>query len=475
MKSRIAVVLCMALAFVLFLDGCTSLKIVSVDSLIRAPKLTGENASLQEAFEKSLKNAAVALKTPASGDSRSSYVFHDIDNDGLDEAFVFYALKSASNDIRVNVLSRDSSGEWESVADFQGAGNEVYSIEFVDMNDDGYKEILVSWQFADSKGNKNLSIYTCEHPAEDSGKLKVSLLKQDQYTEMISLDMNFDGKTELFLAVIDIAALEDVSATLGKAVAKLLVLEKDESDGSLIIYTKSRVELDQRAVAYKPLKYDIYEYEEDKYTCRVYLDAEIKDASGMFTEIVCWDMEYGRLISPLLVSGSVTNMRDIKTESRDFNSDGIIEMPSYIPVSGSGIYEENRQLTDTVYINVWWRYEKDDRWTVVERYIENKVDNYRFSIPEDWIGLFAVSIDTTAKKMSFYELNKENKSRGDLLFDIYACSEKAWQSLKDKNLELLKEDNNVFYVCEIAERGMELGEAMGIDIESINELIWFLE
>ena len=69
--------------------GCSVFNVFSVDSLIKAPRLTGDNAEIQKAFESAV-GSEVSLVRPVAGEYRSAYVLHDYDGDGVNEAIVFY-------------------------------------------------------------------------------------------------------------------------------------------------------------------------------------------------------------------------------------------------------------------------------------------------------------------------------------------------------------------------------------------------
>ena len=90
--------LCGALAALLaaLLAGCSAAG--DVETLLRAPQLSGESAALQKALNNYLGGSAT-LKYPASGDFLSPFAFGDWDGDGTDEL----------------VLNIDFSGEEEYV------------------------------------------------------------------------------------------------------------------------------------------------------------------------------------------------------------------------------------------------------------------------------------------------------------------------------------------------------------------------
>ena len=93
MKKFISVIALLAL--VLTCSGC-SLNLFSVDSLITPPAQSGKNGQVQKAFNSLMKDKKVQLKTPVYGEYQTSFVLLDVNNDSVEEAFVFYTDSSSA-------------------------------------------------------------------------------------------------------------------------------------------------------------------------------------------------------------------------------------------------------------------------------------------------------------------------------------------------------------------------------------------
>ena len=78
------------------LAGCSAAG--DVETLLRAPQLSGESAALQKALNNYLGGSAT-LKYPASGDFLSPFAFGDWDGDGTDEAAVLYTTDTTSSNV----------------------------------------------------------------------------------------------------------------------------------------------------------------------------------------------------------------------------------------------------------------------------------------------------------------------------------------------------------------------------------------
>ena len=85
----------------LLLAGCSAEG--NVETLLRAPQLSGESAALQKALNSYLGGSAT-LKYPANGDFLSPFAFGDWDGDGTDEAAILYTTDTTSSNVWLAVL-----------------------------------------------------------------------------------------------------------------------------------------------------------------------------------------------------------------------------------------------------------------------------------------------------------------------------------------------------------------------------------
>ena len=106
------------------LAGCSAAG--DVETLLRAPQLSGESAALQKALNNYLGGSAT-LKYPASGDFLSPFAFGDWDGDGTDEAAVLYATDTTSSNVWLAVLEPTGESSWRVSRVVEGLTSEVQS------------------------------------------------------------------------------------------------------------------------------------------------------------------------------------------------------------------------------------------------------------------------------------------------------------------------------------------------------------
>ena len=106
------------------LAGCSAAG--DVETLLRAPQLSGESAALQKALNNYLGGSAT-LKYPASGDFLSPFAFGDWDGDGTDEAAVLYTTDTTSSNVWLAVLEPTGESSWRVSRVVEGLTSEVQS------------------------------------------------------------------------------------------------------------------------------------------------------------------------------------------------------------------------------------------------------------------------------------------------------------------------------------------------------------
>lgn len=329
-KKNILIFVCLAAIIGLLI--CISLNssfIRTVDSLITPPLYYSEYEGLVTAFNAEVGNNVV-LSNPNEGDHLSAITVSDLDNDGEEEAVIFYREGADSNTVKLTVFE-GKNDEWKSCGTFDGYGNEVTSLTLDDLDRDGSTEIIVTWDYSGINNAKVFSIYR-------SGTVKIDYeeIKMCSCDVAEIVDMDADDLSE----ILYISSDND-----GKAVSKNANLLKLSSGN---ITTIGSVRLDSNVGSYVSIKKEKYN---SHYPMKVYFDAD-KNNNMMITEVVYWDSEKETLVAPMYdekTNSTTITLRYEKIQSADINNDGMIEIPVQT-VSDTDENEENNILPITNWI-----------------------------------------------------------------------------------------------------------------------------
>ncbi len=414
MKKLIAVMLTAIVC--LTLTGC-NFNIASVDSLMRPPKLSGDSSLLQEAFENSVNySESVIMKTPMSGDNRSSYLFYDLDNDEVQEAFVFYS-DPAVEDIAYVSAFKKIEGNWLCVSNIKGRGSDIYEVNFADINGDSVKEILISWNsasqvelanFSDfgSSRNRIMTIYSYNGSS-------YTLIKTEVFTKAFVDDLNGDNADELFVLNIDLS--NQTKSTVGRIISfnsKYEVINEEEFTitGMLEILN---------------IATDNY-ITEDKVHTRLYIDGLISE-TGVLTEVIDIAHDDFTVDLPLYssnISEAPYTLRDVRTVSHDIDNDGFVEIPTLETlISGTSI---SNNSVEAVPLNLTVWSEIQDGGVVPDfKCLLNSTYGYMFVFPEESVGKITVVYNTETTTLTFHLLD-ENGTLGGELFSVRAFSKLNW-------------------------------------------------
>lgn len=452
MKKRITRTISFFLTFtMIFLCSGCSLKMQSVDQLMHPPRPSGAYEELQKTFVK-LVGKDVIIKSPAKGDYRSSFVLYDIDGDVQEEAFIFYAPKNNQTEVHMLFLKKDSNNEkWSLVYDITGAGSDVSSISFSDLNGDGVHEVILGWKAYG--GNYVMSVYKCNIQNDYIGLSELSKLS---YSAMKVVDMDQDSNDEIFL--IDVNNDSDYP----RSIAKMLKMNENSITVVGEVTVNSNVSgysdiLVEEATLQKPLK--------------LYIDANVGD-EAMVTDVVYWDSTMKSLRAPISnppVQMAPISYRQAKIKSQDINGDGIIEIPQIMRMDGSAYATNNssekgkEDITDpkpllgndSFLYYVYWCNQNGGQLLNVLYSAINSTDGYIFKFNNEWFNRVTIISNPSEHKWTFFEWNSEKSSLGEELFSIVTVPLDKWTESPLPEYQILKQNDVTVYAYKITDKALE--------------------
>ena len=464
MKKRILSIMLVIVSVVAVFSGCDSLTLNSPENLVRPPKLSGSDGELQDAFEKAVSDKGeFILKYPSAGKYKSAFVRYDCDGDGTDEAFVFYSLKTEEMSVYMHMLDY-KNGVWNSVGDIPGEGNDIYSIDFCDLDSDSVQELLVGWSSIDTKANKKLGIYRADKSKDN---INYKALAVESYTSLFTYDIDEDGYQEILISLI--TSTSDTYLTEAK------LLKMQEVDNVKQMVMTGQVNLYSGVTAINNIATGVSG--DRRY---IYID---EAGDSYLTELLYWDEQQKALVSALIVDAvSIVNCptsRSLPLVCTDIDNDGELEIPvtemiqdSSVVFSAEVTLEDATSVpvtTGNVYVTSWKKFD-DGKFTTVESYIENSYDSFRIAYDEETMSNWSIRIFADKGISEFFILeepeNPEDTAQAVRLFSI-TKKEKA-----NSSDEIIIASDNVYtFTCEITETGKELG----IDKQKITGMFSVLE
>ena len=377
----ILLVICLMFTF----SGCSFIT-SDTDSLLMAPKPTGELYYIQQALENSI-TGEYTLKYPTDGDYRSAIVQKDLNSDGTKEAIAFYSTVTDNVvTMHINIIS-NRENKWVSVGDFKCVASGVELVSFSDMDADGILEIIVGWTVYGTV-DKSIGVYSIKN------KIFVQRLIEN-YTHYMCDDFNADGRDDLFLVYLN--SKEQASTAKMFTLAHDTVTEMGNCrlDGSVTGY-------------YAPVLSTISTGQP-----AIYLDA-VK-GSGLITEILT--VENNVMRNALINENgaqTVSTYRNSTVSVRDIDGDGVCEIP--MPVL---LTQSNANSADNVYKTEWYAYD-GKAFNLKFAALMNYTDGYFIKIPQKLDGKITVSRDTATRTRTIMRIDAETGNSAEMLFRIQA-------------------------------------------------------
>ena len=420
MKKGTAAAILMAAA--MSLSGCSFVRL-DAQTLMQAPKPTGESESdIQSLLEKTA-GTQFTLKYPVSGQYRSAILEHDLSGDNVGEAIAFYRKSTETEGTSV-VFMQKKDGAWKVVGTFANQSAQVDRVCFGDLDGDGKDDAVVGWG---SSLNNNASV--CAYFLRD-GKMAEQRLSLN-YTDLEVMDFTGDGRSEIFTA----------SVTEGSQPAEARLTRVDGTD----METLGSAPMDTGVTRYASVRTGLLNEKQRG----VVLDG-VKASSVTVTELLYWDAQQKALVSPFYDESTKTvksTARTTSVRSKDINGDTIIEIPivSLMPGYSDGTADEADCLTS------WQRYDTQNNTFIrVMTMVINYADGYYVSIPDMWRGKITTKMDPATRSFTFYQWMQSSQDAagvlGPQLLRIEVFTKKEWSAKSGTAgyFELAEKSNLVF-------------------------------
>lgn len=438
--------------FISALCGCSGS--FSAGDLLASPRLTDEQNEIYNALTASA--CRVDLRYPHTGEYRSAFVIHNIDDEPTDEAIVFYEQNktdtakepgaqdgNAVGNLRVSFLDKDENGDWNATYELPAAGTEVESVAFSKLGSDKEK-LLISYSVLGSS-DKIMSVIDYENGvATQLGTVGYSsYIMLDNLTESGEYLACFNRDGAKKSANMTVYGCSD-GKTLGMIYPVLSFgngvtdFERITSANCLLLGKK----MPCIAVDYL-ISENYYGTTVLYYNGSSFATAETTVRDGA-------DTNYSRHV----------NGYTPKLPSQDIDGDGIIDIPATSPLPGY----ENLSFPEQICAVRWYK----QNCSKIELTAYTFVDpqrNFMLTFPGRWVGMVTATVNTEDNSVTFWKYEgdiKENEYalltiKTVLKSDTSAQSEPDTQSALRDGFRLFSDDNEkTIYYKSIMYEGLSL-------------------
>ncbi len=433
-------ILCLAVLLTA-LSGCFNM---TADELYSLPQASKEYLKLQEQINVVLASGA-EYSPPTAGLNRQSVQHKDLDGDGKNEAIVFFKT-TEDKPMKIHVF-KQTEDTYQTATVIEGAGTAIERIQYADLDGDGDSELIVGWQIA---ALLHMSIYSFKDNQS-------SLLRECDYSKIVTNDMNGDGNT-------DVMALRLPSAEL-PGEADLFMFRPDGNVEKNTASLSKGIDSISR----------IYRGKLSDDAPAVFVESGYN--GGVITDILVWHTDSLVNVSVNSSSGvSEDTIRAYAIYSSDINSDGIREVP--LPRLLPSAPETNYYAVD------WYAYDKSGHKKDVFSTYHDNSDKWYLILPDDWKDSITVRRDDTVsgeRTLIFSYIDASDMTDTDLIAnDENSVDFLAIYTLSGDNREdraklpgrfLLHEQGETIYAAKILTSSVDITVTKAVITENF-ELIY---
>ena len=357
--------LLMCLGLMLTLSGCL---FKTADELYALPELPEDYQQLQSKLDEVMAELDAEYAAPLSGANTATVQLQDLDGDGESESTVaFFRVNSNEQPLCICVFRQLPDGTYTEAYTLRGEGTAIDSISYLDIDGDGVKEVLVSWQI--SARVHTLTVY--QLGVEDAVELV-----HTAYNESFSIfDLDRDNQQELLVLQTD---------DTGEGVDRVEYYNYE--NGQMVLSATAPMSRGADSVAPNGVRTG---YLRDNipalYVSVLCGDATVTDIyamrDGVFTNI--------SLNPDSGVSGE-TMRYYTDVSPQDINSDGVLELPKPAAVTE---YQAIQNAVPNFWLIYWRQFDVDGNVYTVQINYHNLVDGWYLNIPERWVGQITISRD----------------------------------------------------------------------------------
>ena len=417
-----------------------------------------------------------------AGDNTATIQLQDLDGDGVREsALTFLRVPGVEKPNKIYIF-RQFGEEFRVTGLIEGAGSAIYSIDYVELNGQGSKELVVNWQL--STGVYQLGAYTLDElEAEDYSAEEDSdrslpnpavpiLPEKDRIlaTELLLtgsstasdganissgyqlLDLDQDNRVEIALAKMDNRGLGSQISVYGWHEGVFACVDSVELSKGMTTLNRIRSNY----------------LKGDKGVPALYVTGSRSDGSRLIDVVAYKDRKLTNLSMDPTTGESREQLKGYTdVNPTDVDGDGVAEIPVPTPLPSSGDNTPNFWLID------WERYDELGRRNHVLTTYHNVADSWYLEVPSAWKNKITISRrdQTSGQREVVFSLWKGKDQEPEPFLSIYRLtgSNRLTQSTSDGRF-VLREEESVIYAAKLHESSWDCGMDADDLLQSFNTI-----
>lgn len=330
-----------------------------------------------------------------SGDNTATIQLQDLDGDGKRESAVaVLRVPGVEKALKIYIFNQtEEDGDYQVTGIVEGDGSAIYSVDYVDLNGAGSKELVVNWQI--STGVYQLGAYTLDElePSARSGEAAPAGRSDLLATELLLtgcsgaadvsstssgcclVDLDQDTRTEIAVARIDPTGLNSLIELYGWRDGGLNSIGAAELSAGIVALNRIRSNY-LRGELYPPALYVSSTRGDGSRVIDVLAYQTAADGERRMENI---SLAYNGVSRELLQGYTDVALTDI-------NGDSVLELPAptALPTYGEG-------SSGNFWLIEWNQYDETGRRRHILTTYHNVADSWYLEIPESWRGRITIS------------------------------------------------------------------------------------
>jgi len=408
-RKRILAIL--LLAAVLCTSGCA---MRTVDQMYCLPKRSEDHKDLRAAVDSAM--SGLEYCAPLSGENQQTLQSADLDGDGSVE-YLLFAKGGSETPLRILIFD-EINDSFSHVTTIESNGAAFDQVEYVQMDDTKGVEIVVGCQVSDVP-LRSVSVYQYTN-------MHIQRLHQTSYTKFLTVDLDGDSLTELF-------------------VLRPGPTETDSGVAELYNVANGTVERANEVSMSGPsdkLKRIIFGKLNDGAPA-VYAASSVGD-TALITDV--FTVQDSMLVNVSFSNESGTSVKTLRSYyvyAEDLDHDGVVELPSLIPI----MPVDGASTADRHNLIRWYGMNRDGSEVDKLFTYHNFAGGWYFELQSDWAA--RLSVQQQGNSYDFYIWSNDGKQY-QKVFTLYTLTgpDRNEAAVADQRFVLLKNDS-VIYCAEL--------------------------